>query len=202
MTSKRRIGSETSATRAAILKAAFEVLQDRGSGNFTAVEIARQAGLKPHMVHYYFRSIDDLVLALVKMLGATGLKNTARAIASGNPLKALWNVEIGSPSSIAIMELGALAVHRADVREEMARSMETMRTVQTEAIARHLELQGIDCPFPPETLTLMIAGIARQMVREKAFGVSLGHDEMTAVVEDLIAGLVKRAKAGDSQSAG
>src|SRR6476620_11709052 len=91
MASTRRIGSESSATRAAILKAALEVLQDQGRGHFTASAIARRAGLKPHMVHYYFRTIDDLVLALVKTLGATGLKNSARAIASDNPLKALWD---------------------------------------------------------------------------------------------------------------
>lgn len=191
MTSQRRIGSETSATRAAIVKAAFTVLQDKGSSHFTASEIAREAGVKPHMIHYYFRTIDDLVLTLVKTLATTGLKNTARAIASGDPLKALWNVEIGSGSSIAIMELGALAVHREDVREEMARSMEAMRTIQAEAIARHFELRGIECPIPPASLTLTIAGIARQMVRERAFGVSLGHAEMSAVVEDLIAGLAK-----------
>lgn len=193
MTSKRRIGSETSATRAAILKAALQVLQDQGSSHFTASEIGRAAGVKPHMIHYYFRTIDDLVLALVKMLGTTGLKNTARAITSGDPLKALWNVEIGSSSSVAIMELGALAVHREDVRLEMARSMEAMRTIQTEAITKYLEMREIECPFPPATLALMIAGISRQMVRERAFGVSLGHEEMTAAIEDLLAGLANRA---------
>jgi TetR/AcrR family transcriptional regulator len=189
MTSKRRIGSETSATRASIVKAAFAVLQEQGSSYFTASEIARRAGVKPHMIHYYFRTIDDLILTLVKTLATTGLKNTTRAITSGNPLKALWDVETGSGSSIAIMELGAIAVHREDVRQEMARSMEAMRTIQTEAIARYLEIRGIKCSFPPATLTLMIAGIARQMVRERAFGVSLGHAEMVAVAEDLIQSL-------------
>lgn len=196
MTSKRRIGSETSATRAAILKAALGVLQERGSSHFTAAEIARCAGVKPHMVHYYFRTMDDLVLALVKMLATIGLKNTAKSIAAGDPLKALWDVEIGSASSIAIMELGAIAVHRDDVRQEMARSIEAIRVVQTEAIAEYLRSRRLNCPFPPTTLTLMIAGIARQMVRERAFGVSLGHEEMTAVVEDLLARLAVTGRDG------
>lgn len=196
MTSKRRIGSETSATRAAILKAALKVLQEHGSSHFTATQIAKEAGVKPHMVHYYFRSLDDLVLELVKMLAAAGLKNTARAIASGDPLKALWDLETGSTSSIAIMELGAIAVHRVDVRQEMARSMEAMRIVQTEAIANYLQMRGIETPFPPATLTLMIAGTARQIVRERAFGVSLGHDEVAAVVEDLLRLLAESGRAG------
>ncbi len=194
MTSKRRIGSETSATRAAIVKAAFTVLQERGSNHFTASEIARRAGVKPHMVHYYFRTIDDLVLTMVKSLATKGLKNTARAITAGDPLKALWDVEIGSGSSIAIVELGTMAIHREDVRMEMARAMEAMRTIQAEAIARYLELRGIDCPVPPAALTLMIAGTARQMVRERAFGVSLGHAEMARAVDDLLAALAGRAR--------
>jgi AcrR family transcriptional regulator len=189
MASTRRIGSENSATRAAILKAALEVLQDQGSGHFTATAIARRAGLKPHMVHYYFRTIDDLVLALVKTLGATGLKNSARAIASDNPLKALWDIEMGSTSSVAIMELGALAVHRDDIRAEMGRYIEQLRVVQAEAVARYLELRGIAAPIPPMSLTLVIAAIARQMVREKDFGVTLGHAELTAAVEAMLAGL-------------
>lgn len=189
MVSTRRIGSENSATRAAILKAALEVLQDQGGGHFTASAVARRAGLKPHMVHYYFRSIDDLVLALVKMLGATGLKNSARAIASDNPLKALWDIEMGSKSSVAIMELGALAVHRDDIRAEMGRHIEQLRIVQAEAVARYLELRGIEPPVPPMSLTLVIAAIARQMVRERDFGVSLGHAELTAAVEAMLTGV-------------
>lgn len=189
MTSRRRIGSENSATRTAILEAAFGVLQALGSRHFTAAEIAKHAGVKPHMIHYYFRTIDDLILGLVKMLATMGLKNTARAISSGDPLKALWDVEVGSPSSIAIMELAAIAVHREDVRQEMARSIEAMRTIQTEAIAEYLKMRGIQCPFPPATLTLIIAGTARQLVRERAFGVSLGHEELTVVVEKLLGNL-------------
>jgi hypothetical protein len=38
----------------------------------------------------------------------------------------------------------------------------------------------------------MIAGIARQIVREKEFEVSLGHQEMYAVVEEFLANLPRR----------
>jgi AcrR family transcriptional regulator len=193
MVSTRRIGSETSATRKAILKAALEVLQDQGRGHFTAAAIAERAGLKPHMVHYYFRSIDDVVLALVKQLGALGLKNSARAIASGNPLKALWDIEMGSKSSVAIMEIGALAVHRADIRAEMGRYVEELRIVQTEAVERYLELRGIKSPIPPMAMTIVISSIARQLIRERDFGVSMGHEELTAAVERMLGGFPSNA---------
>jgi AcrR family transcriptional regulator len=186
MASTRRIGSENSETRTAILKAALDVLQDKGGGHFTASAIAKRAGLKAHMVHYYFRSIDDLVLALVKMLGATGLKNSARAIATDNPLKAIWDIELGSKLNVAVMELGTLAVHRADIRAEMGRYVEELRIIQGEAVARFLELRGIAAPVPPMALTMVISAIARQLVRERDFGVSLGHAELEEAVEALL----------------
>jgi AcrR family transcriptional regulator len=189
MASTRRIGSETSATRDSIVKAAVQVLQDQGAQALTASQIALKAGVKPHMVHYYFRTIDDLVLELVRTHGALGLKNTARAIASDEPLRALWELEMGYKWGVVAMELSSLAFHRDVVRAEMMRYIEDIRSLQAEGIARHFQLRGVDSPFPPVAITLMIAAIARQIVREKAFDVSLGHEEMIGVVEDMLSRL-------------
>lgn len=189
MASTRRIGSENSATRDSIMKAAIKVLQEHGAQALTASQIAEKAGVKAHLVHYYFRSIDDLVMELVRTHGALGLKNTARAIASDEPLRALWDIEMGYKWGIVATELGNLAVHRPAVRTEMMRYIEDMRNLQAEAIARHFQLRGFESPFPPLAITLMIAAIARQMWREKAFNVSLGHAEMIAVVEGMLAQL-------------
>lgn len=186
MASTRRIGSQTSATREAILKAAALVLLEDGAAGLTAGNVAKKAGLKGHMVHYYFRSIDDLVLALVRQHAALGLKNTARAIASEEPLRALWEVEIAFKWGIVAMEFGNFAARHDKVRAEMARAIEDLRSLQTEGIARHFERRQIEPPMPPMALTIMLSSIARQIVREKEFGVSLGHDEMTAVIEKML----------------
>jgi AcrR family transcriptional regulator len=190
--STRRIGSQTSAARDAILKAAVQVLQEVGAAGLTANSVAKKAGVKAHMVHYYFRSIDDLVLALVRQHGALGLKNTARAIASDEPLRALWEIETAYKWSTVAMELSSLAIRRDVVRAEMTRYIEDMRNLQAEGMKRHFQLRGIECPIPPMALTIMVAGIARQIGREKAFNVSLGHEEMVAVVEGFLTNLPKR----------
>lgn len=190
--STRRIGSQTSAVRDTIIAAAAQVLQEEGAASLTATSVAKRAGVKAHMVHYYFRSIDDLVLALVRQHGALGLKNTARAIASDEPLRALWDIEMAYKWGVVAMEFSALAVHRDAVRTEMTRFIEDMRNLQAEGIARHFQLRGVECPIPPMALTIMISGIARQLVREKAFNVGLGHQEMLAVVEQFLESLPKR----------
>jgi AcrR family transcriptional regulator len=201
MAATRRIGSETSATRDAIIKAAVEVLQDEGAQGLTAGQIAQKAGVKPHLIHYYFRTIDDLILELVRVHGDLGIKNSARAIASDEPLRALWELEMAFRWSVVAMELGALAAHREVVRAEMMRSIEQIRGLQAEAIERHFQLRGIESPFPPLAITMMISAIARQLAREKAFNVTLGHREMIAVVEDLLAQLPNRSQREHSGTA-
>lgn len=186
MVSTRRIGSQTSATRDAILAAATQVLQEEGAGALTASNVAKRIGVKAHMVHYYFRSMEELVLALVRQHGILGLKNTARAIASDEPLRALWTVETAYKWSIVAMELSTFALHHETVGAEMMRYIEDMRALQADGIARHFELEGIDCPIPPMAITIMISAIARQIQREKEYNVSLGHDDMFKVVNDFL----------------
>lgn len=189
MASTRRIGSQTSATREAIVKAAGTVLLEDGAAGLTANNVAKKADVKAHMVHYYFRSMEDLVLALIRQHGALGLKNTARAIASDEPLRALWEIEHSFKWSVVAMEFSTFASRHNTVREELARYIEDLRNLQAEGIAKHYELRGQPLPIPPMALSLMIAGIARQMVREKEFHVSLGHEEMIAVVDTFLASL-------------
>lgn len=191
MVSGRRLGSEQSATRELIIKAAVEVLQDEGAAKLTAARIAEKAGVKAHMVHYYFRTMEDLVTALVRSHGQMGLKNTARAIASDEPLRALWELEIAYKWGVAAMEFSTIASHSPTAQDELRRYIEEIRSVQAEALARHFELRGLECPFPPLAITVMIASIARQLVREKAFGVTLGHAEAAAVVDDFLASVAK-----------
>jgi hypothetical protein len=134
--------------------------------------------------------MEDLVLALVRQHGQVGLKNTAQAIASDRPLRALWDAEITFAWGVIAMEFSALAVHYEQVRQEMKRNIEDLRNLQTEGVARHFQLRGIVSPIPPMQLTIIVAAIARQLLREKEFGVSLGHAEMVAMVEEYVDGLV------------
>lgn len=121
MASSRRIGSESSATRELIINAAVEVLQEEGAERLTAARIADKAGVKPHLVHYYFRSMEDLVIAVIRSYGRLGLTNAARAIASDEPLRALWDIELTFKWSSAAVEWSSMATHRDTAREELKR---------------------------------------------------------------------------------
>ena len=64
---ERRIGAESSTTRQALLDAAEQVMREEGYAAVTSRRVAQRAGLKPQLVHYYFRTMDELFLALLHL---------------------------------------------------------------------------------------------------------------------------------------
>ncbi|HEY6427499.1 MAG TPA: helix-turn-helix domain-containing protein, partial [Acidimicrobiales bacterium] len=82
MTTNRRIGAETSKTRTVLLDAAEKLMLEEGYAAVTSRRVAAAAGLKPQLVHYYFRTMDDLFLALFRRRAEQGLERQARAFDS------------------------------------------------------------------------------------------------------------------------
>src|SRR3954447_11200506 len=92
MVSPRRLGTEDSKTRGQLLDAAEQLLLEQGYAAVTSRRIAAKAGLKPQLVHYYFRTMDDLFLEVYRRRADEGLARFARTAASDAPLRALWDV--------------------------------------------------------------------------------------------------------------
>src|SRR5690606_21688674 len=64
--SSRRIGAPDSKTRTRLLDAAERLLLREGYASVTSRRVAAEAGLKPQLVHYYFRTMDDLFLEVFR----------------------------------------------------------------------------------------------------------------------------------------
>jgi AcrR family transcriptional regulator len=184
MTSTRRIGAEDSTTRAALLDAAQQLLVDEGYAAVTSRRVAAQAGLKPQLVHYYFRTMDDLFLALVRRGAEQNRKRQARALASPQPLRAFWAFATDPAGTKLTMEFSALANHRKAIRDELAAYAAEFRRLQTEALASVLARNGIDTEaFPPEAIAVLVTGISQILVLEEALGLTAGHEQIRALVE-------------------
>ena len=188
MTSPRRIGSEDSATRTALLDAAQALMLEEGYAAVTSRKVAARAGLKPQLVHYYFRTMDDLFLALVRRGGEQNLARQARALESSQPLRALWEFSSDPTGTALTMELAALANHRKVIRAELAAYGEQFRRLQGEALAGVLERYEVDAgEFPPEAMLVVMTAIARILGLEDALGMTAGHAETRALVERFLA---------------
>jgi AcrR family transcriptional regulator len=186
MTTKRRIGAEDSTTRAALLDAAQRLMLEEGYAAVTSRRVAAEAGLKPQLVHYYFRTMDDLFLALFRRGAEMNLERLRQALASPRALRTLW--AFGSTEMALAMEFTALANHRKAIRAEIAAYAERFRRQQVEALSGVLQGYGIDLEaFPPVAVIVLVNAISRVLAMERALGMSGGHAETMALVERYLA---------------
>lgn len=184
MTQTRRIGAESSETRSLIIDAAEQVIRDEGYAAASSRRVAQRAGLKPSLVHYYFPTTDDLLLAVFKRGAAQSDAMIEAALNSADPIRALWRFFADASRTAMSLEFMALANHRKTIREQIARHSEDMRARQSALIERLLgeRLAGQGGCAPPG-LSLVLAGIGRALVMEGGLGVTTGHPEARAWVE-------------------
>src|SRR5687767_4672633 len=90
--SARRIGAEDSQTRAQVMDAAERLLLEEGYAAVTSRRIAAAAGLKPQLVHYYFRTMDDLFVEVFRRNAEANIARFERAIAADGSLRNLWRL--------------------------------------------------------------------------------------------------------------
>jgi len=182
--SARRIGAENSATRAALLDAAQQLILEEGYAAATSRRVAAKAGLKPQLVHYYFRTMDDLYLALVRRGAEQNLERQAAALSSPQPLRALWEFSSDPAGARLTMEFVGLANHRKAIRAELGAYAEQFRRLQAEALTDVLKHYGVDTEaFPVNAVLVMMTSLSRLMVIEELLGLTTGHIEMREIVE-------------------
>ena len=190
MTSPRRLGADDSENRKTLLNAAQQLMVEEGYAAVTTRRVAARAGLKPQLVHYYFESMDNLLLALVKRATARSRDAFARALASPKPLRALWEVSSDPDVTALTAEMMALANRRKAVQNELAEGARRLRRMQVDALSELLEQLGVtNDVMRPDALMVVIASVSRVLVMEKSLGVSTGHKNTLAMVEHYLAKL-------------
>jgi AcrR family transcriptional regulator len=186
-TSGRRIGAESSKTRAQLLDAAQKLMLEEGYAAVTSRRLAAKAGLKPQLVHYYFRTMDDLFLALFRRGADRNKRRLDRALASAQPLRALWKFASDRNGTALMLEFAALSNHRKDIGAELAAYSADFRRRQTEVVAKVLTDAGIDHDeLAPIVVPVLMTGLTQVLGIEASLGTTLGHDEALALIERLL----------------
>lgn len=184
MTSARRIGAPDAKNRGLLLDAAEQLMLEEGYAAVTSRRLAGKAGLKPQLVHYYFRTMDDLFLEVFRRRAEAGLRVQDRALESAQPLWALWRFGTEPGFAKMTMEFMALANHRKTMRSEIAYYAERFRERQRVALTAALQRYHVDTQdVPPVVWTVLMASISRFLVIEQGLGMSGGHAETVDVVE-------------------
>jgi AcrR family transcriptional regulator len=185
-----------------LLDAAEQLLLDDGYAAVTSRRVAAKAGLKPQLVHYYFRTMDDLFIEVFRRRADENLARFEQAISADCSLADLWELNADPRGSAFTIEFVALANHRKTIRAEVARYAERFRAAQVEALAAALDRCNVsDDEVPPVVALLLMTGLSQVMALEGGLGVTAGHDTAVAFVHRAIEQLERRSGASVSQSA-
>jgi AcrR family transcriptional regulator len=185
MTSARRIGAPDAKNRVLLLDAAEQLMLEEGYAAVTSRRLAGKAGLKPQLVHYYFRTMEELFLEVFRRRAEEALEVHAQVLRSPQPLWALWRFGTDPAFTRISMEFMALANHRKEMRAEIAYYAERFREEQRQAVTAALQRYDVDRQddMPPVVWTVLMTSLSRFLVLEQAIGVSGGHPETLAFVE-------------------
>jgi AcrR family transcriptional regulator len=176
----------------ALLDAAERLLLSVGHAGITTRRLAEEAQVNHGLVHYYFGSMENLLLRVLERF-TERLTARQRAMYADPdlPFVEKWRQAmrylVGDDVEYekVWLELQALAWNRPELRGEVARVNDEWRAVLTEAFAEPHERYGIDMPL--DALVSLVMTFNEGIMLERAQGITQGHRELLAWIDDWLA---------------
>ncbi|HSA51128.1 MAG TPA: TetR/AcrR family transcriptional regulator [Yinghuangia sp.] len=184
MAARRRVGRESSETRARILECAEQLMLEEGYAAISYRTLGAKAGVTGALVQYYFPTFDDLFATMVRERSERSLNELVKGLATDRPLRALWKYANHKEATALTAELVAVANHRKAIRAEMAQAGEKARALALEAVSRTLsDDRFLDEPISPDVLVFLITSTPRMVAMEQSTGMTTSHAETMAYLE-------------------
>ena len=184
MAAPRKAPSADNGARRRLIEATAKIMRDEGYAAATARRVATEAGVKQALVYYYFPSMDDLFVEVLRAGAEVSLERMREALTHDDPLLTLWKLNSDLRMTGLNTEFMALANHRKAIRAELKAYAERVRDIETAAVAVAMRARGLDLDeYPPVAVAMLIAQTARSLCNEDAVGVTLGHRELRDLVE-------------------
>jgi AcrR family transcriptional regulator len=170
------------AAEGALLDAAERLLLAEGYAAITTRRLAAEAGVNHGLVHYYFGSVENVLVRVLERF-------TERLIARQRAMYADPDVPFAEKWRTAMRyldadreyqkvwyELQALAWNRPDLLPRVAHVHDEWRAVLTEAFAEPRERYGI--PIPLDALVTLVVTFNEGIMLERLSGVENGQREL------------------------
>ena len=183
----RRRGSEDSETRALLVDVTERLMVKEGYAAVTSRRVAIEAGVTAPLVHYYFPTLDDLFVAVLRRRAEEQIDRQAKLLAGDEPLRALWTFHRDRKAAHFLTEFIGLANHRKSIRGALAEHAERFRRIEIDAIEEAVADGRIDLGgASPAAVHVLLSTSSRGLVNEETIGMHTGHDDFDALVEALI----------------
>jgi AcrR family transcriptional regulator len=194
-TTDRAARSSNAGARDKLIEATARIMRAEGYAAATSRRVAAAAGVRQALVYYYFPTMDDLFVAVLRAGAEAALERMRALLVDDDPLRALWLLNSDPALTTLNAEFMALANHRKAIGAELKTYAERVRDIETAAVTMVLRAGGFDLEaYPPVAIAMLIAQTARSLCNESAVGVTQGHDELRALVERQL-GLLTAASA-------
>jgi AcrR family transcriptional regulator len=171
-----------SAAEEALLDAAERLLVDIGHAGITTRRLAEEAGVNHGLVHYYFGSIENLLVRTLERFTQRLTQRQRELYAADVPFIEKWRTAMRYLISEDVtyekvwLELQALAWNRPELREPLERVNAEWRAVLTEAFEEPHRAYGIEIPL--EALVSLVMTFNIGIMVERLSGIETGHREL------------------------
>jgi TetR/AcrR family transcriptional regulator len=165
-------------TEEAFLDAAERLLVEVGHAGVTTRRLADKAGANHGLVHYYFGSMENLLLRVLERFTERLIARQRAMYGSPEPFRDKWRTAMryldeDRSYQKVWYELQALAWNRPELREPVARVNEEWRAVLAEALAEPHERYGIEMPL--DALVSLVITFNEGIIFERLSGIETGH---------------------------
>jgi AcrR family transcriptional regulator len=178
----------------ALLTAAESLLVEVGYAGITVRRVAERAGVNHGLVHYYFGSMQELLLRVLERF-TDGLVERQRAMyAADVPFIEKWrqamrflDEDTGSGYQKIWLELQAMGWNDPVVRERLQGVHGRWVDVVRPAFVAGLDELGIDPElYPAEAVVALVVTFNLGVMFERLSGVDSGHAQLLAMIDRIL----------------
>jgi AcrR family transcriptional regulator len=168
-------------TEQALLDAAERLLGEVDASGITTRRVADEAGANHGLVHYYFGSVEQLLVRVLERFTDRLIERQRQLYAAEAPFLEKWRTAMAyldddQPYQKIWFELQALAWNRPELQERLAWVHAEWRAVLVEAFAPVREELGLK--LPPEALVTLVYTFNEGIMLERLSGIETGHREL------------------------
>jgi AcrR family transcriptional regulator len=159
--------------------------------------VAKEAGVNHGLVHYYFGSMENLLLRVLERFTNELVERQRAMYAADVPFIDKWRAAMGFlEEDIAAgypkvwLELQAMGWNNSEYGERVAEVNAAWRRVLTDAFGEAMRHYGIDREqFPVEAVVSLVMTFNAGIQLERMSGISAGHDELLRMIDRWLASL-------------
>ncbi|MEX0817511.1 MAG: TetR/AcrR family transcriptional regulator [Gaiellales bacterium] len=176
----------------ALLDAAERLLVEIGYPGITTRRLAEEAGVNHGLVHYYFGSMENLLVRVLERFTDRLTERQRALYAADIPFIEKWRQAMRYLVGADVeyekiwLELQALAWNHPELREQVVRVNDEWRSVLTEALEEPRRHYGIDMPL--DALVSLVMTFNEGVILERAQGITSGHRELLAWIDGWLEG--------------